>query len=258
VRCLLGVAALLALAAGCGGGEADELPTVSGGTPQQLALVRSIVEGLAPSEVARVRILAPEPAGTPLGIDAAELRIARKHGARRSSRACWEELLIAGIFRDRSYDEGLMKVIAFEGAEGGASLDLRGHEPTSPARPASTAERMSIARLVAARAQRHGATVERLDIVSPYGPAVVLIVRVDDAAAFLRHRFPLMIEGWSGNPRLEGSYVLVRDRDGRVAAEVSSASRLTAAGVYVRPDLAGCAPIVHFGPQREPPPCPAD
>jgi len=151
-----------------------------------------------------------------------------------------------------------MKVIAFEGVEGGASLDLRAHEPTSPARPASTAERMIIARMVAARAQRAGAAVERLDILSPYGPAVVLVVRVDDPASFLRHRFMPMIDGWSGHPRLEGSYVLVRDGDGRTIEEVAYASRLTGGSSFVRRDLAGCDPIVHYSVMRAPPPCPAD
>jgi hypothetical protein len=237
VRHLFAAAALLALAAGCGGGEAGELPPVSGGTSEQGAIVRSIVAGLAPTEIEQVRILAPDPAGTPLGIDAAELRLTRRHNSRRSTRAYWEELLIAGAFRDRSAQEGLMKVIAFEGAEGGASLDLRGREPTSPARPASSAEQMIIARLVAARAEGQGATVERLDIVAPYGPAVVLIVRVDDPAAFLENRFRPMIEGWWVDSRFEGSYILVRGRDGGVVAEFAYSTRLTAASLYFRPDL---------------------
>jgi hypothetical protein len=258
VRCLLGVAALLVLATGCGGGEPNDLPPVSGGTPEQRALVRSIVEGLAPTELEHVRILAPDPAGTPLGIDAAELSVTPHHRERGSSRAYWEELLIAGAFRDRSAEEGLMKVIWVEGVQGGALIDLRGRKPTSPARPASTAERTSIARMVSARARRARATVEQLDVVSPHGPAVVLIVRVDDAAAFLRHRFLPMVEGWWVANRLEGSYVLVRDRDGSVVQETMHASRLLASSYYVRPDLAGCDPIVHFSPVREPPPCPAD
>jgi hypothetical protein len=251
------------LATGCGGDEPSGLPAVSGGTPEQGALVRSIVEGLAPTEVERVRILAPDPAGTPLGIDAAELRLISRSHARRSTRASWEELLIAGAFRDRSAEEGLMKVIAAEGTQGVFATDLRGRKPTSPARPASTAERMSIARMVSARAQRQGATVEHLDVVSPYGPAVVLIVRVDDAAAFLRDRFLPMVERWWATPRLEGSYVVVRDRDGSVVKEAWYASRLTAASYYVRPDLAGCDPnVLHFAVpnasrRRAPPPCPA-
>jgi hypothetical protein len=263
MRRVLAAAALLVLATGCGGDEPSDLPPVSGGTPEQGALVRSIVEGLAPTEIQKVRILAPDPAGTPLGIDAAELKITPRPRAQSSRRAHWEELLIAGAFRDWSAEEGLMKVIAVEGVQGGALIDLRGRKPTSPARPAPAAERMSIARMVSARAQRQGATVEHLDVVSPYGPAVVLIVRVDDAAAFLRDRFLPMVERWWATPRLEGSYVVVRDRDGSVVKEAWSASRLTAASYYVRPDLAGCDPNVlrfavpNASRRRAPPPCPA-
>jgi hypothetical protein len=246
----------LLLAAGCGGGDgADSSIAIHGGTPEQRALLQSIGDGLAPTGIRSVAVRTIEVVGFP-SKTWVELSIRPKGGLRNTLRADWEMYVLAGAFRDRSAEAGLAAVKYFNG--GYFALPRQDAAPS--AAQVSPAGTIAIARAIERSAAEQRATVEQLTVFTPAAPAVVLVVRVDDPAAFVKDRFVPMVERWWTSRRLEGSRVIVLDRLGKLAFETMATTRLTASGSWIRPDLAGCYPFVHYGvgPNTEPPPpCPA-
>ena len=250
------VGVALALAAGCGGGQSGGSVAITGGDADQRTLLRSIVDGMAPTAVRRVALRNVGVVGLPDG-GWVELRAQPPSNSGRTSlRAQWESFLIAGAFRDRSAGRGLGDVRYIDGTliAGGSA----GPSP-SPKTP-SVPERMGIARVVAEAAAAERASVEAVELLAPAGPAVALTVQVDDPATFLAHRLGPMLGRWWTSPRLEGGYLIVEDAVGRVLLEKYVSRRIQAGGSRIRPDLAGCDPTAHIwgNPNVEPPPsCPA-
>jgi hypothetical protein len=252
------VGVALALAPGCGSGDPRSTVSIVGGNAEQRGLLASIADGLATTSVQRIAMRNIGVIGFP-NDTWVELRVRSVSGQGRTLRGRWEGHLLAGAFRDRSADEQLADVRFVDLADGTYGIERRRRSQAPWPEPASAAERIGLARLVAQGAAEQRAAVEELTMPTPFAPAVVLIVTVDDPAAFVKHRFLPMVDRWWGDDRLEGGYVLVEDRDGNPVTEMSFATRLLASGFYLRPDLAGCDPTIHIGdPSDEPPPpCPA-
>jgi hypothetical protein len=246
----------LLLAASCGGGDgADSSIAIHGGTPEQRALLQSIGDGLAPTGIRSVAVRTIEVVGFP-SKTWVELRAEPRSNGSVSPRARWEALVIAGAFRDRSAEQNLGEVRYLDGTQIAAGSPDRDPSPEA----ASAAERIGIARAVARSADEQHAAVEQLDVLTPAGPAVVLVLRVGDPAAFVKHRVLPLLELWWTSARLEGGYLLVEDADGRLVYERYFSSRIPASGGRVRPELAGCDPVgrTFANPNvAPPPPCPA-
>jgi len=241
----------MALVAGCGGEAAERSVAIYGGTGRQRALLRSIAEGLHPTAIRSVAIRNIGVVGFP-GKAWVEISIRPRTSRRNALRAHWETYVLAGVFRDRAEEAGLGAVRYLNGGDFG----WRHAHPAPSQEPVSPAARIAVARAVAQSAAEQRATVEQLAVLTPSAPAAVLVVRVDDPAEFVKHRFLPMVERWWTSPRLEGSRVLVLDHEGDPIFETMAATRLTARGSWIRPDLAACYPMVHFGvdPDDEPPP----
>jgi hypothetical protein len=254
------VVIVLALGAGCGGEARGGSIDIVGGTAEQRTLLRSIEDGLRPTAIRSVSIRNIGVVGFP-SKDWAEISIRPRDGQGRTVRAEWETYVLAGAFRDRSAEEGLAQVEVLDYGGGVVRIERVRATPTASPEPASPAERIGIARTFAESAIAQGAELERLDVLTPAGPAVALVLRVDEPAAFVKQRFLPIVKRWWANDRLEGAYLLVEDRQGRFVMEHAFSKRgVEASWRRFRPDLAGCDPIIPIGVDpraKPPPPCPA-
>jgi len=87
-------------------------------------------------------------------------------------------------------------------------------QPLAKVRPAS---RRQVVRAIEAAANRAGAHVDRIELLHPLAYAPIVVVTPHHPKDFLREgKAPLLFERlWQ---RIEGAYVLVRSRDGRLVA----------------------------------------
>lgn len=212
----------------------DNLELV-GGTPAERRLLLQIVERLPGTALTRVEIV-PATAGGDRGVT---LRFAAAGGD--GLRNDWEEMLVAGAYRDLARDEGLRPVVGFP--------------PPSPvAAPAPDARAQVQARLRAA-ASAAGAAVDELTISEPDGLAVLVVLRVPDPGPFLKHRLPVILDALGDRWRdYDGTFVEVVDEDGAFAWAAGTVSRTSHGSVGTRVGLEGCSPVSNWGPTA--PPCP--
>jgi hypothetical protein len=176
-------------------------------------------------------------------------------GPRESIRAGWEAEVVSAIFRDRSAVRALPPVAAVISAAGGEGFL---GNPRARAVPTATPVRAQTLRSqVRTAAARAGARVLRVTTPTPYGLALEVVLRTNVPAAFLHHRLGRFMNalqpGWASR---EGEYIKVTDRKGRRVWESGVATRISSAGTWIEPRLAGCIPW-EGPPGREIPPCPA-
>ncbi|HVM16684.1 MAG TPA: hypothetical protein VM290_03805 [Gaiellaceae bacterium] len=208
------------------------------------------------TSISRVEIEPARPEWKPF--EEGSVQIALAAGREDEQRAYWEELLVAGAFRDRSAEANVPPVVAVEAGRFGSSRIGPGDGiRLDPAATGAPTVREGIADELAEAAAGHGAEIEEIEVLQPYGQAFAVTVRVDDPARFLLERFGEMLDGFFWDQELDGGYVLVRDAGGDFVLEAFYATRISAGGHRVRPDLEGCNPIPHSRPAlSQPPPCP--
>src|SRR5690348_5441770 len=172
------IAAVVAGVALSAGGATAHGTAIAGGSPAQRALLRGIVGHLAPARLGRLRIVRVR--------HGVELRapVSRVRGT-------WELLVAVSAFYYRSAARHLPRVVAVGARRASWPTSNAGRRPprATPAR-AAAAERL-VRRL--ARAS-HGHVAE-LRVSRPDGIAVLLRLRVRNAARFLHHRLRAIIVG---------------------------------------------------------------
>jgi hypothetical protein len=100
-----------------------------------------------------------------------------------------------------------------------------------------------------------GAQSVELSVARPYGLAVAIRLKVEDAAGFMQRRLrAFVLAARAHASRYEGTYLEVDDSRG--PAWVSAEAQLGGTS-YVRPGLRGCDPFPPPGPPGQAPPCPA-
>jgi hypothetical protein len=202
---------------------------IIGGSAPQRALLRTILATLVPTHV-RV------------------LRVVRLRGGveldspTQAVRATWEVLVTGGVFFDRSAEQSLPPVLEVDAGPVGWPTLNSGPSPP-PATPASVAAtRRTMRRLALAS----GARIAELTVSAPDALAVVLRLRVSDAARFLQDRLrTLVLSADARETRYEALYIEVADARGIAWAD--GETPLGGAG-YIRPSLSACNPFPPPGP----------
>lgn len=200
---------------------------IIGATASERSLLQEILGALTPTHV-------------PL------LRVVRVHGGVKlqapveTLRPTWELLVVGLVFFDRSADEHLPRVLEVDASQvGWPTIDNIAPLIRPPrATPASvTATRRVMRRLALAS----GALVAELTVSAPDRLAVVMRLRVSDAAQFLEHQLRTLVLGAEAHEaRYEGLYIEVDDARGIAWAD--GETRLGGEH-YVRQSLRGCDPF---------------
>ena len=239
----LAAAAAVAVLAGCGGAEARDV-RIAGGTVAQRQLLRELVRRSDTRTIRELRLL---PRAVRRG--GARLQLTSDGGAA----AYVEEALVAAEFVRASRQRGLPFVGSLVFDTGAARGDV---VPLFETRPADERQVGDYVRAVREAATRSGADVEELRTPAVSLEALVLRLRVDDPARFLKYRAPELVEALRlAPPRFVGYGVDVVADAGRFFSFGSLPNGFT---VFVRPDLEGCSPIDHSRPASAPlPRCPA-
>lgn len=252
MRCLVTAVALLAASvtvAACGGApevESNIAPKtsippglVSGGTPQQRAIVRSALEQLGDLSLSAVTIGSP-----PAGFGANEnswlyYTIAGQSGD-GERRATWKAMLVSGALADKGRELGLPDIEGetFNVASPESPPEERASARigTRPGRTnvrATSVERLD--ELILEHAQDAGVTAREIEYLRPVTLAPIIRVTDDDAdnlAASRRSRLGSMQEALASSeaPLVDGVFFEVVDDDGTVLSSGGYSAR-TAAGI---------------------------
>ena len=125
------------------------------------------------------------------------------------------------------------------GASPGSVLTARG------------AEASRIVTEIRASMPTRGATIASLQVFALGTPAPALVLTVSRPAFFLHHQLVPIIRAM----RSGIAYLRVVDTNRRLVIEFYSTGH--GGGLFVRPGLASCSPVVAFGWPVDLPPCPA-
>jgi hypothetical protein len=229
---------------------------ISGGTPQQQALLREVLAGLSNSQLSEIAFVSPPEDFEPQ--DATWLQFDVSAASQPEGvRGFWQALLVAGAFRDESANRRLPyvagKTITVRGPDGsvldeGQSLIEQplGHDVT----PASDATLTGILRSGATRAK---VRVRGISFAHPLGRAgAEVVVTTADANAFVRNRQTKLLDLLGplydpAHPQADGVYLEVLDSSGNVVT-ISAYSVRTGEGLgYTRPELQAIRPTSSFG-----------
>jgi hypothetical protein len=212
------------------GNAAGAGTAIIGGTVAQRSLLRSILAALVPTRVPLVRIVRAD-GGVKLKAPALAIR------------PTWGVAVTGGVLFERSAALHLPPVLEVDvGQIGWPTLDA-GPRPPLATRGSVVATGRAMRRLALAS----GARIEELTVSAPDALAVVLRLRVSNAAGFLHERLRLLVLGAEAHEaRYDGLFLEVDDAHG-----IAWADGETQLGgeSYVRPSLSGCNPF--------PPPRPA-
>jgi hypothetical protein len=215
--------------------------TIVGGSPAERGILRQILAWIGPTGIPQLRIV-PAVGGVKLQTHVEAIR------------PSWNALVIGGAFLQRSADLGLPPLLEVDVGQAGWPIsNAPGAGPPIATAPMELAARRTMLHLVNAT---EGATLRELTISKPYAVAVVLRVRVGDAASFLHHRLRAFMAAASKHQaRYEGLYIEIDDADG--PAWISAETRLGGIS-HIRPALRGCVPLPTPIPAglTPTPPCP--
>jgi hypothetical protein len=265
LRPALGALAVALLLIGCG--PAAESPSrdnsasvspedvttkIVGATPKQETVLREILAGLGAET--RIGSVVIRPDGDGVSID--------PHvEAGEPVRGEWELWLLANAFSDRSRELDLQQVTAlYVNGEGSSTLDSL--DPVVPRDPI-TAE--ALEEKVHAAARKSDASIDRLQLLDPNNPAVVVRLQVDDPASFIEQRADIFLSTVQTPDvtKYDGLFIELVDADGELAWSYSHAvseDGEEALWGYIRPELTGCDSRSFGGPMDKPPPppCPVE
>jgi hypothetical protein len=176
-----------------------------------------------------------------------------------SVRAQWEAWIVTGAFSRRLRAVGLPAQVAATGRAGSftARPTVRGQPDPQPLTPK---QQTAVTRAIHKAARQSGGTTVRVQVHRPYGVAVVLSLRTENPARFLKDKLRSLQQKLDVHrKRLEGILLAVLDGTRRLAVEWGSWTRNPAGSYWVRHDLANCSPIRQSEPPgTDPPPkCPA-
>jgi hypothetical protein len=246
-----------------GANTADEnaRTDIVGATSKQEALLREMLEGLAPTIVREVRISAARSPWTPDKPHSVVLNISYSDSPDRW-RGEWEAALLAQGFATRSRLLHLPPVAGYESRTNGLALD--GPEEPEPDTRREI-DRPELAKMITAAVRQSGAEIVELRVVQPMNPAAAVTLRVRAPAFYLKHRLEALLQAMpsSATRRYDGLYVRIVDRQDRFVWISAQTNGESAAGgsIGARKDLQGCDPIPRIGVSPRdppPPPCPVD
>jgi hypothetical protein len=210
------------------------------GSVAQRSLLRAILAALLPTHVPLVRVVRAH-GGVKLEAPALAIRPA------------WGVVTTGIVFFDRSADRHLPPVVEVDvGRAGWPTLDAGPRPPR-----ATHASVVAAGRRMRRLAVASGARIEELTVSAPDALAIVLRLRVSNAAKFLVDRLrPLVLAAAAHEARYDGLFLELDDARGIAWAD---AETQLGGETYVRPTLSGCNPFPPPGPaaptyQR----CPAD
>jgi hypothetical protein len=211
-------------------------PVIVGGNEKQRALLREILDAIPGNSLTRIELVTS-------GDGSGDVTLEFNASGSDPLRSDWEEMLVAGVFRELSAKEGLPAV-----------LGLPPIAPRSGLAAPIDADRL--AAKVRSAAAGAAATLEELHVYKPDGIAVAVVLRVDDPAAFLQQRLPRFLDALGDRWRdYDGTFVEVVDDSAAFVWAAGTDPLVSHGSVATRADLTGCSPVVNLGAM--PPPCPA-
>ena len=208
-------------------------PVVAGGTNAQRELFAEIVTGIGPSLLREVTV-EPTVGGAALAVETDG----------EGLRAVWEAWLLAGAFRDGSYERGLPALV---------SLELDGAGPTViEAGPwqGQTAELRPLSRLILRAGDRSGAQPEEFGLLRPAGVVPAVTWLTNEPARFLSEHVRAYLRELGDPRRYEAFYFRVLDTRGEVVWEWAGSSRLGLETSRTASGLEGCD-HAHVGDRRD-------
>jgi hypothetical protein len=248
-------------AAGQGGhdersaGEGRLEITITGGSPQQEALLREILEGLGSPSFDRIEIGPADSDWAPFEAGAIGLTI---HGS-KDLRGHWQGELLAGVFAQRSSEQGLPQVVYFAGGLSASRIEGPDPQPGSPS-PLSADEMDRIADRFRSLARANGARVLELEILRPDRYAFSATLATAEPARFLQNRLEklLAIFEFADEKGYDGWHVRLVDQEGRFVWEQASVSAGALRGGLARtnPRYEACVGA-SSALDDTPPPCPS-
>ena len=235
------------LLAGCGAARQPAHPVtrlaVTGATSSQRALLRRIAAGTSAAHVLGVRVGSP-PSGFAEDRPGAvwlyfTLAAPDKAG---QVRAEWERDLVTGAFAAKTGAPvaGTSAVVTFADGrtEELASVALgRDSEPE-----VGEVDPSSVTAALDARSASSGLGIDSVEILRPQRVAVAVNATTGDPAGFARtagSRTSRLFREYEDAraPTVEGAYLSVRDRSGRVVVASAWSTRVRVGSLWIRPDL---------------------
>jgi hypothetical protein len=195
--------------------------SITGGSPQQEALLREILEGLGSPSFDRIEIGPADSDWAPFEAGAVGLTI---HGS-KDLLGDWQGELLAGVFAQRSAEQGLPRVVYVAGGHSASRIEGPGTEPGSPS-PLSADEMHQIADRFRRVARANRAKVLELKILRPDRYAFSATLATAEPARFLQHRLEklLAILEPPGEKGYDGWHIRLVDQEGRFVWERASVS----------------------------------
>jgi len=257
-------AVLIASAALAGGAQASTASAapnqagasiaVVGGNRAQRELARITAKRVGGATIARVVFRAPSGALRHEHVHRTEMVVVSR--GKQTLRSIWEQQLFVGTYL------GLVQRWEGAGIAGVTTSETEGR--VSQLRPydvfSSNPKAIRVATLTRNlfnRSVLERAHIVEMEMIATPARLVVLTVRVNDPAAFLKHRATRLLNlFWRPSIPLLGFYFGVEDSSGTL---VFATSRLpNTGGVFVIRSLDSCSPVSHSEVGLQPPPpCPA-
>jgi hypothetical protein len=219
------------------GPDAGAGTRIIGGSGAERRLLREILASLGPTDIRQLRVVRVH-GGVKLQAPAHAFRAV-------FDRAAFEVWVVGAAFFYRSADQRLPRVVEVSAGQVGFPTINAGPRPRRATASSVAATRRQMYRLALAS----GAHVVNLAVRTPDALAVVLRVRVNNAATFLQSRLRALVLGARAHEtRYDGLLVEVDDARG-----VAWASANTPLGgeEYRNPTLSGCDPFPPPGPQGQ-------
>jgi hypothetical protein len=274
IRGFILLAALAALASGCGpgtesGGQeegasvvvvkrspSDVTTKIVGATPQQREILVDALAGIGETKLEVIEVV-PAEKGWSDDPDAVGLEFPTDKGLDMYSE--WQGWLVAQVLAIRAGELQLPEVGYVGDGEGGASV-VGSADPKGRRHSDEDAHR--IAQEIETAAEKVGASVDEIRILRPRGLAVSITLQVSDPAEFLDRRFRRFDPFRDLRVDAERNrHLRVVDSHGNRIVELAGAwlGGGTIGTGWVRPDLIGCYDPALSRPSRwNPPPCPSD
>jgi hypothetical protein len=219
------------------GPDAGAGTRIVGGSGAQRRVLREILASLGPTDIRLLRVVRVH-GGVRLQAPAQAFRAA-------FDRAAFEVWVVGAAFFYRSADQRLPRVVEVSAGQVGFPTTNAGPRPPRATASSVAATRRQMYRLALAS----GAQVVNLAVRTPDALAVLLRVRVNNAARFLQSRLRGLVLGARAHEtRYDGLLVEVDDARGVVWA---SANTPLGGDEYRNPSLSGCDPFPPPGPQGQ-------